>query len=83
MANADQGDGERDLGGSSEVNSLSPPAAGEMSAYGDEGEPSGGAQQGQVPTRSPEKDADHPQGAKTTQANREMARTGSPDQGTH
>lgn len=66
-----------------EVGSLSPPAAGEVDDYADEGEPSGGMQQGADRTRFPEKDAAQPQGPKTTRINRERAQSGSPDQGTH
>lgn len=62
--------------------SLSPPAAGEVETFADEGEPSFGAQQGSNRTRLPEKNKTYPQGAKTTAKNREMTRSGSPDQGT-
>ena len=41
------------------------------------------AQQGSDRTRVPEKDKAKTQGPKTQQKNREMARKGSPDQGTH
>jgi hypothetical protein len=62
---------------------LAAPAAGEVGTFADEGDPSGGAQQGQDRRNRPET-ADHtPQGAKTRAANRRMAASGSPDQGTH
>jgi len=54
-----------------------------METFADEGDPSYGAQQGANHTRRPEKDRTYPQGPKTTAKNREMTRTGSPDQGTH
>jgi len=62
--------------------SLSPPAAGEVESFADEGEPSFGAQQGATRTRVPEKNKGYPQGAKTTAKNRELTHSGSPDQGT-
>jgi hypothetical protein len=62
---------------------LAGPAAGEVTDYYDEGEPSGGAQQGADRTRNPTKDVISSQGPKTRAANRRMARSGSPDQGTH
>jgi len=63
--------------------SVAAPAAGELTDFFDEGEPSGGMQQGQTRTRTPEKDAAYPQGRKTRAANRRMTGSGSPDQGTH
>jgi hypothetical protein len=62
--------------------SLAPPASGEVTDFFDEGEPSGGMQQGADRTRTPEHDTQH-QGEKTRAANVRMTRTGSPDQGTH
>jgi hypothetical protein len=62
---------------------LAPPASGEMGDYADEDQPSGGAQQGGDRTRVSEKDDVLPQGPKTREANRRMAGSGSPDQGTH
>ena len=63
-------------------------AAEERRAFGpqpvdlpDDGEPSGGAQQGQDRTRWPEKEAAHRQGPKTSRHQRERVRTGSPDDG--
>ena len=68
---------------SSEVAGLAPPAAGEVGDYDDDGEASGGMQQGADRTRRPEKDAARGQGPKTLAENRRMVRSGSPDQGTH
>ena len=62
---------------------LAPPAAGEVTDFFDEGEPSGGAQQGATRTRVPEYDAGREQGRKTGDKNREMVKSGWPDQGTH
>jgi len=62
---------------------LAPPAAGEMTDFFDEGDPSGGAQQGANRTRVPEYDARRPQGPKTGRMNGKLTRSGSPDQGTH
>lgn len=62
---------------------MAQPAANEMTDFFDEGEPSGGAQQGGNRTRVPEYDATRGQGPKTRAKNREMTRSGSPDQGTH
>ena len=50
--------------------SLALPAAGEYGDYADEGDPSFGMQQGGDRTRTPEKDAARPQGARTQRANR-------------
>jgi hypothetical protein len=61
---------------------LAPPAAGEVGDYADEGEPSGGMQQGADRRRIPEKDVQYPQGGKTQRAQRRLMDTGSPDQGT-
>lgn len=70
---------------------LAAPAAGEIADYMDEGDPLGedadGVQQGSNHTNW-EMHAQHtgmgdrPQGAKTREANRRMAGSGSPDQGT-
>lgn len=66
-----------------EVASLSAPAAGEVGDYMDDDIPSGGAQQGLSPRNHPERgDAEYDQGPKTREKNREMTRSGSPDQGT-
>jgi hypothetical protein len=62
--------------------SLAPPAAGEVGDYADEGEPSGGMQQGADRTRRGEKDAEYSQGGKTQKEQRRLMDTGSPDQGT-
>jgi len=62
---------------------LAPPAAGEVTDFFDEGEPSGGAQQGATRTRVPEYDATRGQGPKTGRMNRKLVKSGSPDQGTH
>jgi hypothetical protein len=61
---------------------LAPPAAGEMGDYADEGDASGGMQQGADRTRRGEKDAEYPQGPKTQAAQRRMMDSGSKDQGT-
>ena len=58
---------------------LAPPAAGEVTDYFDEGDPSGGAQQGRDRTRLAEKDAARSQGRKTREANQQIVRTGSAD----
>lgn len=65
-----------------EVESLSPPAAGEIGDYMDDDIASGGAQQGLSPRNNPERGDEYDQGPKTREKNREMTRTGSPDQGT-
>jgi hypothetical protein len=66
--------------------SLAAPAAGEVADYMDEGEALGedGVQQGSTHNNRPVRtEAARDQGAKTRSANRDMARSGSPDQGTH
>jgi hypothetical protein len=66
--------------------SLAAPAAGEVADYMDEGDALGdaGLQQGSTHNNRPVRtEAARGQGAKTTAANRQMARSGSPDQGTH
>ena len=62
--------------------SLAPPAAGEVTDFFDEGEPSGGAQQGATRTRVPEYDAAVGQGRKTGEMKRRLVKSGSPDQST-
>ena len=66
-----------------EVDSLSAPAAGEVGDYLDDDLASGGAQQGMSPRNDPDRGDHYDQGPKTRDKNREMSRTGSPDQGTH
>ena len=65
---------------------LAAPAAGEVAQYMDEGEALGdaGAQQGSTHNNRPVRtEAARGQGPKTLAANRRMASSGSPDQGTH
>ena len=65
---------------------LAAPAAGEVADYMDEGEALGddGVQQGSTHNNRPVRtEAARGQGPKTRDANREMTRSGSSDQGTH
>ena len=65
--------------------SLAAPAAGEAAEYLDEGDALGddGVQQGSTQNNRPLRtEADRGQGPKTRAANRELSRSGSPDQGT-
>src|SRR5579875_1071324 len=66
-----------------EVSSFAPPAAGEVGDYMDNGEASGGMPEGGSPREDPSRTDDRFQGPKTTEANRRMSHSGSPDQGTH
>ena len=59
------------------------PAAGEMGDYADLDEPSGGMAQGRTHTDREAHARDPEQGPKTRAANKAMASSGSPDQGTH
>ena len=65
---------------------LAAPAAGEVAEYMDEGDALGdaGAQQGSTHNNRPVRtEAARGHGPKTLAANRKMAASGSPDQGTH
>jgi hypothetical protein len=62
--------------------SLAPPAAGEVGDYADEGDPSGGMQQGADRTKVPEKNIQYGQGKRTLEEERRTMDSGSPDQGT-
>ena len=55
---------------------LAPPAAGEVTDYFDEGEPSGGAQQGRTQTNAANRDVRRPQGSKTREMNRATLESG-------
>ena len=59
------------------------PAAGELGDYADLDEPSGGMAQGQTHTNREAHAHQRSQGPKTLAANRKLAGSGSPDQGTH
>ena len=59
------------------------PAAGELGEYADLEEPSGGMAQGRTHTNREAHARDPEQGPKTRAANKAMAASGSPDQGTH
>ena len=59
------------------------PAAGELGDYADLEEPSGGMQQGRTHTKREAHAGEQGQGPKTRAANKAMASSGSPDQGTH
>ena len=59
------------------------PAAGEMGDYADLDEPSGGMAQGRTHANREAHARDPEQGPKTRAANKAMASSGSPDQGTH
>jgi hypothetical protein len=66
--------------------SLAAPAAGEVADYMDEGDALGddGVQQGSTHNNRPVRtEGARGQGAKTRDANRKLAGSGSPDQGTH
>ena len=63
--------------------SLAAPAAGEVGDYADLDEPSGGMAQGRTHTNREAHARDPEQGPKTRAANKAMASSGSPDQGTH
>jgi hypothetical protein len=66
--------------------SLAAPAAGEVADYMDEGDALGdpGVQQGSTHNNRPVRtEASRSQGATTREANRHLANSGSPDQGTH
>src|SRR5579875_1688387 len=62
--------------------SLAAPAAGEIGDYADLDTPSGGMAQGGTNTNRDAHAHQQTQGPKTQKANRQMARSGSPDQGT-
>ena len=59
------------------------PAAGELGDYADLDEPSGGMAQGRTHGNREAHARDPEQGPKTRAANKAMAGSGSPDQGTH
>lgn len=58
--------------------SLAPPAAGEVTDFFDEGEPSGGAQQGRTQTNAASRDVRRPQGGMTRKRNRQIIAEGLP-----
>ena len=62
---------------------LAAPAAGEVGDYADLSDPSGGMAQGGDRTNRNAHAHQEAQGPKTREANRRMAASGSPDQGTH
>ena len=62
---------------------LAAPAAGEVGDYADLSDPSGGMAQGGDRTNRDAHAHQDEQGPKTREANRRMAASGSPDQGTH
>lgn len=58
--------------------SLASPAAGEVTDYFDEGEPSGGVQQGRTQTNAASRDVRRPQGGLTRKRNRQIIAEGLP-----
>jgi len=57
---------------------LAPPAAGQVTDFADEGEPSGGAQQGRTQTNAANRDVQRTQGRLTRERNREIVKGGRP-----